>query len=317
MNFATAKACANIALIKYWGKRDDVLMLPTKSSLSVTLEALKTTTMVNFSDTDKLLINGINSREEVLAKLVKFLNKFRETFGVKEHFFVESSTNFPTSAGLASSASGFAALALALNDLCKLNLDKKQLSMLARLGSGSASRSIHGGFIVWHKGSKADGSDCFAEQLFEAAHWPELRVIVVIVQSGQKKISSSKGMQSTVATSKIYNNWVVRSEGRIEDMIEAIRQKSLANVGTLAELDCLEMHETMRNSEPTLNYFNEKTMMVIALVTNLREAGIQCYFTIDGGPNVKILTNESNQERILQELKTIDGIEKVIVSKVI
>jgi len=317
MNSATAKACANIALIKYWGKRNEDLMLPTKSSLSVSLEALSTVTNVSFSDLDRLLINGINVEGDALAKLVKFLNKFRQKFGINKYFTVESSNNFPTAAGLASSSSAFAALAQALNNLCSLNLDKKELSMIARLGSGSASRSVYGGFVVWCKGSMDDGSDCFAEQLFDAAHWPEFRIIVVVVQSAQKKISSSNGMQITVATSKSYKDWILRSELRLNDMIESIKQKDLAAVGTLAELDCLEMHQIMQDSSPSINYFNEKTVAVMAFVKCLREFGIKCFFTIDAGPNVKIITDVSNQEIVLDKLKTIDGIEQVIVSNTI
>ncbi|KKQ33032.1 MAG: Mevalonate diphosphate decarboxylase [candidate division TM6 bacterium GW2011_GWF2_37_49] len=316
MNYATTKACANIALIKYWGKRNEDLMLPTKSSLSVSLEALSTLTKIRFSDADSLLINGINVEGYALAKLIKFLNKFRQKFGINKYFTVDSSNNFPTAAGLASSSSAFAALAQALNDLCALNLDKKELSMVARLGSGSASRSVYGGFVVWHKGSMDDGSDCFAKQLFDAGHWPEFRIIVVVVQSAQKKISSSNGMQITVATSKSYTDWIMRSELRLNDMIEAIRQKNIESVGTLAELDCLEMHQAMQDSTPAINYFNDKTVAVMDMVKFLREFGIQCYFTIDAGPNVKIITDASNQESVLDKLKTIDGIEQIIVSKI-
>lgn len=316
MSSTTAKACANIALIKYWGKRNEELMLPTKSSLSVSLESLKTSTKVSFNYEDRLSINGCNIQGDAFTKFITFLNKFRKKFEIDKHFAVESFNNFPTAAGLASSSSSFAALAQALNNLCAVNLDTKGLSILARLGSGSASRSVYGGFVVWHKGLLHDGSDCFAQQLFTKDHWPEFRIIVVILQSAQKKISSSSGMQISVATSKFYNDWVAHSELRLNDMIEAIKQKNLANVGALAELDCLEMHQAMQDSTPAINYFNDKTVAVMDMIKKLRISGVQCYFTIDAGPNVKIITDTSNQNSVLDKLKTVDGIEQIIVSKI-
>lgn len=311
-----ATACANIALIKYWGKRDENLMLSTKSSLSVTLDSLKTVTEVEFSQTDSLSINGIKASDEVLVKFTKFLDQFRKKFGMNQNFLIESFNNFPTAAGLASSASGFAALTVALNDLCKLNLDKKELSMVARLGSGSASRSVYGGFVVWNKGLNTDGSDSFAEQIFTSDYWPELRVIIVVVQSSKKKISSSRAMQISVNTSPSYNDWVKRSELRIKPMIEAIERRNLDALGVLAEADCLEMHATMHDSVPSINYLTDKTLRIVDLVKNLRRSSVQCYFTIDAGPNVKIITTVSNQELILQNLKNVDGVEQVIVSKI-
>lgn len=315
-NMNKSSSCANIALIKYWGKRDEVLMLPTKSSLSVTLDALKTITHAEFSDADRFIINGVEASGEVLIKFSKFIDQFRKKFGITQNFFIESFNSFPTAAGLASSASGFAALAMALNDLCLLNLDKKELSMLARLGSGSASRSVYGGFVIWNKGCKADGTDSFAEQIFTSDHWPELRVIIVVVQAAKKMISSSRAMQISVNTSPNYIDWVKRSELRMQPMIEAIKRKDLDALGVLAEADCLEMHETMKCSVPSINYLNEKTMSIVELVKSLRNSGLQCYFTIDAGPNVKIITTESNQEHILQHLKNIEGVEQVIVSKI-
>lgn len=303
---------ANIALIKYWGKRDEFLMLPTKTSLSVGLDALKTTTKVQFSDFDKIFINEQEVQGEAQIKVLKFLHVFRKKFKIDKFFLVDSVNNFPTASGLASSASGLAALAKGLNELCSLNLDFKELSILARRGSGSAARSIWGGFVLWHKGVSLDGSDSFAEQIFKSVHWPEFKIIVVVVQESKKIISSTQAMQITVKTCKIYNDWVRNSERRIRQMIDAIVDKNLEKVGELAQLDCLDMHETMRTSTPAINYWTDKTIKIIELVNKLRAGGIQCYFTIDAGPNVKILTLEKHQDQILSELKNIEDIKTIV-----
>lgn len=316
MKIATASANANIALIKYWGKRDEFFMLPTKSSLSVGLDALRTTTQVEFSNTDSILINGIMADDETKIKILRFLYFFRKKFELECCFSINTTNNFPTAAGLASSASGIAALAKCLNELCALNLDSKSLSVLARRGSGSASRSILGGFNLWHKGLSGDGSDSYAEQIFNASHWPEFRIIVAIVQTEKKHISSTEAMQITTKTCKTYNNWLTNSGRRINSMIKAIENRDLEAVGELAQVDCLEMHETMRNSSPSINYWTNKTIKIIELVNSLRNNGTQCYFTIDAGPNVKILTLAKYQAKIVGELNSLPEIQQVIASGV-
>jgi diphosphomevalonate decarboxylase len=312
MKEVLASAYANIALIKYWGKRDEFLMLPTKSSLSVSLDALKTTTEITFSDSDQIVINNQAAQGESQLKILRFLHVFRKKFNINKFFQINSVNSFPTAAGLASSASGIAALTRGLNELCSLNLSSKELSILARRGSGSAARSVFGGFVLWHKGSLLDGTDSFAEQIFTAQHWPEFRLIIAIVQQSKKYISSTQAMQTTVKTCKIYNDWVKNSERRIKPMIDAIANKDLQTVGELAQIDCLDMHETMRMSSPSINYWTDKTMKIIDLVNNLRRSGIQCYFTIDAGPNVKILTLEKHQEQILSEIKNIEDVQTIV-----
>jgi len=327
MNTVIASANANIALIKYWGKRDEFFMLPTKSSISVSLDALKTTTEIGFGDSDTIKINGVFARDNANVKILRFLHVFRKKFAacklfhdsslqdkfLQDMFFqIGSVNNFPTAAGLASSASGFAALAKGLNELCGLKLDSKELSILARRGSGSASRSIVGGFNLWHKGVCPQGSDSYSEQIFKADHWPDLRIIITVVQAKQKPISSTQAMQVTVKTSKIYQDWLGTSERRIKPMLNAIANKDLESLGELAQVDCLEMHETMHTSVPVINYWTDKTIKIIELVNRLRADGIQCYFTIDAGPNVKILTLEKYQNKILSELKIIEDIQTIV-----
>ncbi|MCK4517314.1 diphosphomevalonate decarboxylase [Candidatus Babeliales bacterium] len=325
MKTVTSAANANIALIKYWGKRDTELNLPTKSSLSISMPDLITTTSVSVSrpgyavplrytsQGDALRASGTNSMparlecfvEHFNAKqnvsrdpnITRFLDIFRKKFGVTDHFLIETENSFPTAAGLASSASGFAALTKALDKLYDLKLSPKELSILARQGSGSACRSIQDGFVLWQKGEEADGSDSYAEQVFDENYWPKFCVIPVIIDKNKKAVSSRVGMQQTVATSPTYARWLEESEARIKPMIEAIKNRDIKTVGQLAEQDCLEMHACMQNSSPKLNYWKPETLVVMEKVKELRSSGIPCYFTIDAGPNVKVLTLEKFREQ--------------------
>ena len=296
----TIQTHPNIALIKYWGKRDETLFLPTKSSISITLPHLTTTTTIAIAQdgTDRVIIGDKIGDE----KVVLFLDYFRKLHGVSDHFLIESKNSFPTAAGIASSASGFAALAMGLDKLYKLGLSPKELSQLARRGSGSACRSMYPRFAIWHKGEKADGSDSYAEPLFSANHWPELRVIVAVVNRDKKTISSRVAMQQTVATSPRYEQWVADSQKRVPVMIEAIKQKDIHAVGRLAEQDCLEMHECIRTTTPSIEYWQPETHQIIELMRSLRKQGIACYFTIDAGPNVKIITLEKHVQQLLPKL---------------
>jgi diphosphomevalonate decarboxylase len=285
-----AKSHPNIALIKYWGKRNEKLILPTKSSISISLEDFVTATHVtkNTSSCDLIWINGKEIAGTARKKVINFLNVFRKLYNVKDHFIVDSKNSFPTAAGLASSASGFAALTKALNELYDLKLSKKELSILARRGSGSACRSIYDGFVIWHRGKKPDGSDSYAEQLFPQNHWPELKIVPIILSGKKKKICSRTAMQQTVKISPLYHEWVARSEARIKPMIDAIKNKDFHALGELAERDALEMHKCMRSAQ--IDYFLPETHQIIGKVQQLRKDGIPCYVTIDAGPNVKIIT---------------------------
>lgn len=310
----TAQAHANIALIKYWGKRDEKLFLPTKSSLSISLPQLITTTHITQNTnhpSNVFILNGKELGGKEHEKLQKFVDLFRAhyvppsglnpTAGCpKKHLLVHSENSFPTAAGLASSASGFAALAKSLNNFYGLNLPPRELSVLARQGSGSASRSIQEGFVIWHKGAKPDGTDSFAEQLYPPTHWPELCVLVCMIDTNKKKISSRTAMQQTVNTSPLYHEWVTRSEKRIEPMIEAIKTRNFCSLGELAEADALEMHACMRTTTPSINYFLPETHKAITLAQQLRARGTPCYVTIDAGPNVKIITLKSHVSEIVE-----------------
>jgi len=300
-----AKSNSNIALIKYWGKRDESLFLPTKSSVSVTLDKLKTYT--------KIGAEKLSPDPKTYQGVKRFLKFFEKNFDVSKKLYVTSENHFPTKAGLASSASGYSALASGLDKFFNLNLSKKELSILARQGSGSAARSIYGGFVIWHKGKKADGSDSFAEQLFDQSHWPEFRVIVAILDKNEKKIGSRTAMQQTVKTSNFYNQWVKKSESQIPKIIEAIKNKDVRSVGQIAETDALEMHFCMQTSKPSINYWTKNTLDTLILIRKLRAKNIDCYFTIDAGPNVKIITLQKSVDRILQELQSNIKIQETIV----
>lgn len=327
MNKVTVTTHPNIALIKYWGKRNEQLFLPTKSSLSIGIQALSTTTSIHYSNTgqEQIIINGEPADEKHRQPILDFLRFFRTDANIttinpdklNEPLTIETTNSFPTAAGLASSASGFAALAIALNNFFNLGLTQKELSQLARQGSGSACRSLFDGFVLWNKGEKEDGSDSQAEQLFDANHWPSLRVMIVVVEQEAKKISSRAAMKNSIATSPIYSQWVQESEYRIAPMRQAIAEKNFDLMGQLAEQDCLGMHATMHTSTPAVNFWTPATQRIMHLVTTLREQhAIPCYFTIDAGPNVKILCQEENMQKIREHLASLPEIIQIIESSI-
>jgi diphosphomevalonate decarboxylase len=318
MNQVKIQANANIALIKYWGKRDENLFLPTKSSLSVTLSELKTFTNLEKIDSnqDEIFIDKKAADQKTFTNIVRFLDLFRKIYDVKNFFKIETENKFPTAAGLASSASGFAALAYGLNKICLLNLNFKEVSILARQGSGSACRSLHGGFVIWHKGNFSDGLDSCAQQLFDHNYWPEFCILVVIVCAKEKQVGSRNAMQNSVKTSLFYQEWVQESESRIPRLIKALEQKNFDELGQLAQEDCLGMHKTIQTSIPPISYFQDATLQIMDTVNNLREQGLSCYFTIDAGPNVKVLCLKKNLESIKNKLNKIYGVQQIIECRV-
>ncbi len=319
MNPITVITNPNIALIKYWGKRDEILHLPTKSSLSVAIDAFTTQTSVDISPIpcDQIIINSGPAPAKISQPVLDFLTLFKNKYGMRESLAITTTNNFPTAAGLASSASGFAALTLALNKFFNLQLPQNELSILARQGSGSACRSLFGGFVLWHQGQNSDGHDSIAEQLFTAEHWPNLRIIIAIASTTAKPISSRIAMQQTVKTSPIYNQWLEESATRLALMQNALKHKDFNVVGQLAEEDCLDMHKTMHTSNPPTNFWSSTTYTIMQAVTDLRNKhAIPCYFTIDAGPNVKILCLDNNVSSILDNLEKITGVNYCITSKI-
>jgi len=315
---ATAVANSNIALVKYWGKRDEELVLPKNSSISMTLDKLYTTTTVEFSEKlreDSLKIDGKKATEKELERVSKNLDLIRKEFGDQIYARVESKNNFPKSAGLASSASGFAALTLAATKALDLHLDKKELSIIARQGSGSASRSIAGGFVEFTKGSQQDGSDSFAKQFAPQDHWEELRMVVVVLTTKEKKVGSSEGMDKTTSSSELYHCWLETIDKDLEKVKEAILEKNFHFLGKTAEMNALKMHSTMITTEPHLIYWEPETISIMKEVMQLREKGIGCYFTVDAGPQVKILCLEKNAKKIENHFSKFKGVKQTIICK--
>src|SRR5690625_4049714 len=244
---STAKAHTNIALIKYWGKRHEELILPTNNSLSVTLDGFYTETTVHFKDDlerDEFILNDERVSGIPYDQVTQYLDLFREYVGKHQLYAeIQSTNHVPTAAGFASSASGFAALAAATSKALDLSLSDAALSRFMRRGSGSACRSVYGGFVEWEKGKKDDGSDSFAIQIAPQNHW-DIRVAAVVLDAKEKQVSSRVGMKRTVDTSLFYDGWL---EGIPHDLAEikaGIMARDFERVGAIAEANCLKMHAT-------------------------------------------------------------------------
>jgi diphosphomevalonate decarboxylase len=280
-----AFAPANIALCKYWGKRDAELNLPVNSSLSIPLGKLGAHTSVKFAKfADKVFLNGKPAPKDFAARISKYLDLFRAG---GQFFEVRTKNNIPTAAGLASSASGFAALVKALDQLFGWGFNPRELSMLARLGSGSASRSLYDGFAVWHAGARADGMDSYAEPLDQL--WPDLRIGILEVSKVRKKTGSTDGMNRTVETSELYEAWPAQAGCDFDELRTAIAAQDFPMFGKTVENNALAMHATMLAAWPPLCYWKPRSVALMQKVWQAREDGLELYFTMDAGPNLKLL----------------------------
>ena len=308
---------ANIALIKYWGKRNEELILPTKDSISIGVAALTTTTSIQLNKTtqDKIIINN-NSNNDIIKPITLFLDTIRKKFNFNKHFTINSYNNFPTASGLASSASGFAALAFGINHICNLNLNFEKISILARQGSGSASRSIFGGFSIWHSGSALDGSDSYAEQIAKSSSWQSLQMMIVITTDTIKTVSSRQGMQASIQTSDYYAQWIKESSMRIAPMKQAIITQNFTQLGQLTEHDWEGFFNVINSTKPALNYWNSTSILVINEIKKLRKNGYECYFTTDAGPHIIIFYLSENESIIKKKLKKIPGIKNILQSNI-
>ena len=309
---AKARAYANIALIKYWGKRDEKLHLPMNSSLSLTLDKFYSETEVEFKKDlaeDHFYLDGFQD-DKSLKRVSEFLDIFRKLAGKEARAIVKSVNYVPTAAGLASSASGFAALAAATNKAIGLDLDKTQLSRIARRGSGSASRSIYGGFVEWSKGT--DDKDSYGIKI-DDGDW-DIGMVVVIVNENKKKISSREAMKNTVLTSPFYRGWVEESEKDLIDIKEAILERDFERIGYISERNALKMHGTMLGAKPPIMYFEPESIRVMDIVHKLRKEGVPCFFTMDAGPNVKIICRLSQGDIIKKSLMKDFKEERIIIT---
>ncbi|MDA0712549.1 MAG: diphosphomevalonate decarboxylase [bacterium] len=315
MTTAGAYAHTNIALIKYWGKLPGPDNLPATGSISLTLNEFGTKTELSFIDNphDVFMLDEKTVNDHSLIQVQTFLDKVRQLAKQKHHCLVRSNNNVPTSAGLASSASGFAALALAADKLFELNLNKKELSQLARQGSGSAARSIFDGLVHMHAGS-ANNKDCAYAEALNSDNLPALKMIVVQCSRRKKAISSREGMNHTAKTSPFYPSWLATHDHDLQSALKAIHAGDLRSLGMLTEHSTLKMHATMMAANPGFWYLEPLTLEVINLVKKLQKEGSDCYFTMDAGPHVKILCSASEAEMIAAEIKQIPKIVKIDIA---
>ncbi|SEM49322.1 diphosphomevalonate decarboxylase [Ligilactobacillus sp. WC1T17] len=306
----TARAHTNIALVKYWGKKDTDLIIPMNGSISLTLDHFYTDTTVEFDPSltaDSFILDGQAKQDQ---KLVHFMNHVRKLANIKTFAHINSTNHVPTAAGLASSSSAYAALALAASSAAGLNLTAKDLSRLARKGSGSATRSIYGGFVEWIAGE--DDLTSYAVPLEEHTSW-KIAMIAIVLNSAQKKISSRAGMQ-TAQTSPYYPAWVKTANDDLKSMRQAIETRDFELLGTVAESSALKMHALNLSSKPHFSYFMPESIIAMQKVEELRTMGIPCYYTMDAGPNVKVICEEENIAAIIDHLSKVFGKDQLLVA---
>ena len=314
---ATYRVGSNIAFIKYWGVSEPLLNIPLNSSISMTLADAHTTTTVSWDATgrlavDEVTLDGQRLSAQKAARLVDHLDLLRAAAGVDYRARVASRNNFPMASGIASSASGFAALTVAGCAALGLDLDATQLSALARRGSGSASRSLFGGYVEWDKGSRHE--DSVARQLYPADHW-DLRDIVAVVSSEEKKISSANG-HLLALTSPLIDGRRAHVDSWLNDVRQAIAERDITRLGPIIELDALAMHGIMMTSRPRLLYWQPGTLALLQAVQRWREEdGLAVYFTIDAGPNVHLICEAEIAPAIEERLAHISQVEQIIVSR--
>ncbi|UZD90624.1 diphosphomevalonate decarboxylase [Cognatishimia activa] len=305
----SAYAPSNIALSKYWGKRDAARNLPLNSSLSISLAEWGSHTTVRPSSDgrDHVSLNGetLSATSKFAIKALKFADLFRG--GKDIPLVIDTRNTIPTAAGLASSASGFAALTRALCGAFGLDLSESEMSLIARIGSGSATRSFWHGFARWDKGEAEDGSDSFAQPL--AYNWPEFRIAIVAVDVGPKSHSSRDGMNHTVATSPLFATWPDQAEADCKAIEQAVADQDFPVLGALAEANALAMHATMQAARPALSYLTSDSWAILERLWQARQDGLEAYATMDAGANVKLLFLQDSEVNVLSlfpEAQVID-----------
>jgi len=314
MTTATAQAAPNIAFIKYWGNRDNILRLPMNGSISMNLDKLYTRTTVSFQPSlpfDELIINGHEIRGAGLERISYILDIVRGMANLHERAEVMSENNFPSGAGIASSASAFAALALAGSKAAGLRLSEPDLSRLARRGSGSASRSIPGGFVEWQAG--ASDEDSFAFSIAEPNHW-NLVDCVALVSASHKKTGSTEG-HFIASTSPLQAARLADAPRRLDICRKAILKRDFNTFTSIVELDSDMMHSVMMTSTPALHYWKPSSLEVMSCVRQWRMEGIPVCYTVDAGPNVHVICLETEAVMIEKRLHGIQGVENVLVAR--
>lgn len=313
---AGARACANIALAKYWGKLDAALNLPETPSLSLTLEPLATETWVEFTENipqDVLELDGRVATEAEVKRVRELLNRVRESSGLKLPARVQSHNSFPTAAGLASSASGFAALATAASRAAGLQLNEMQLSALARRSSASAARSIYGGFVEL-PAAQAGEAELSARQLARPEHW-ELSFVIAVIDDSSKAIGSTEAMELSKRTSPYYTAWVQTAGRLFSEVRQGVLEKNLSRVGVAMEQSALAMHGCAMASRPGVLYWRSATVNALQQIAELRRQGIEVWATIDAGPQVKALCRAADAAIVEAELSRMMGVIHTITAR--
>ena len=293
----TAVAHPNIALVKYWGKADTTRNIPATPSISITLGGLSTQTQVTVGDEDRFVLDGA-PRED--TKVRTLLTALRERYEIPP-LHIKSTNSFPTAAGIASSASGFAALVTAVDSLCSLKLNVAERSQWARRGSASAARSIEAGFVA------LSGPDWAAKRLASPADWP-LDVVVAVTDTSRKRISSTRGMTLSRETSPYFDAWQHATRSANDQAAEAIEQRDFAQLADVAETSCLQMHALMLATRPPLIYWNAATVACIEAIRKLQADGVEVFFTIDAGPQVKAVCDPGVTNRVATVLGSVPGV---------
>ncbi len=312
-----AVAHPNIALVKYWGKADAALNVPAVPSISITLDALSTRTAVTPApdlEMDHIRLNGreLDPHSDEARRIVACLDRLRAIAGRRTSARVESSNDFPTGAGLASSASGFAALVVAAAAAFGLELPACEASKLARAGSASAARSLFGGFAELPVGGV--GEDVSARALADADHWP-LEVVVAICTEAAKETGSTRGMLDSAATSPFYPAWVATAAEDADMARTAIARRDFAALAAVTEASCLKMHAVMQTTRPALIYWNPATLATLERMRDLKAAGAEVCFTMDAGPQVKAICAPGHGADVLAALSDVPGVHRVLHSR--
>jgi diphosphomevalonate decarboxylase len=306
---ALAQAQPNIALVKYWGKRDIERNLPAAGSLSVTLASLRTTMSVEFSEAfgeDRLRVNGADA-PAMLARVSRCLDRIAGRS--RPRASVMSESNFPLGAGLASSASAFAALVLAGSKAAGLSHDAATLAQLAGAASGSAARSLFDGVVELH----CHGDDIAVASIAGADDWP-LTIVIAVNEESAKALSSGEAMIRSAATSPFYSCWIERQDADLQAAREAVVERDFAALAKVSEHNCLKMHSVMWTSRPPVVYWNKATLACLETVRKLQDEGHPVFFTIDAGPQVKAVCLPDAVDVVQQALRRTAGVRRVLTS---
>lgn len=310
---ATAVAPSNIAFIKYWGKENEELKLPKNGSISMNLSNLLTVTTVEFDPElkeDLVMINGVINITESI-RVIKHLDLIRGMSSNVHKAKVVSMSNFPVGTGLSSSASGFAALTIAAVNALGINLDEKKLSILARIGSGSASRSIPDGFVEWKMGK--DSNSSYSISILPPNYFKILDV-VAIVSNKKKEVPTTDG-QKLAKTSPLFKKRLSGINKKIKEIKKLIMNKDFKNFGQLVEDEAIELHKIMQTSKPPLNYLQPETIKIMKLVKQWRSEGLEVYFTLNTGQDIHLIIEEKNKEKLVEKLKEIKEVKNIIVNR--